>query len=96
MKYGTQTWTKIGKKWCQEKEDSLDRSELCMIAKEFGIKKPPDRQVSVMKMNRSCNKVAHELCQFNRRVLSGGVLLSAVPTCASRPAWEDCNTNIVD
>jgi hypothetical protein len=96
MKYGTQTWTKIGKKWCQEKEDSLDRSELCMIAKEFGIKKPPDRQVSVMKMNRSCNKVAHELCQFNRRVLSGGVLLSAVPTCASRPAWEDCNTNLVD
>jgi hypothetical protein len=61
------------------KEDSLDRSELCMIAKEFRIKKPPDRQVSIMKTNRSCNKVAHELCQFSRRVLSGG----------------DCNPNLV-
>jgi hypothetical protein len=43
------------------KEDSLDRSELCMIAKEFRIKKPHDRQVSIMKTNRSCNKVAHEV-----------------------------------
>ena len=72
-------------------DDGQDRSEVGLIAREFKLKKPPDREVLLVKVNRSCNSVAHELCQLRRRELSGGVLLSAVPTCVSRSAWFDCN-----
>jgi ribonuclease HI len=77
------------------REGSMDRSEISIIAKEFRRKKPPDRQVKILKINRNCNKVAHELCQFSRRELSSGVLLSAVPTCVSRAACNDCNPDIM-
>jgi hypothetical protein len=61
-----------------------DRSEMCIAAREFKHKKPPDRQVVLVKVDRCCNKVAHELCQFSRREWCSGVLLSAIPTCARR------------
>jgi hypothetical protein len=34
-------------------------------------------------------------CQFSRREWCSGVLLSAIPTCASKSAWDDCNQNSV-
>jgi hypothetical protein len=77
------------------KEGSIDRSEVGMIANEFKLKKPHDRQVKLSKIYRNNNMVAHDLCQFSRRELSSGVLLSAVPTCASRSAWKDCDPNII-
>jgi hypothetical protein len=75
--------------------DSNDRSEICIIAKEFKLKKSPDRQVILPKISRVCNVVAHELCQFGRKELCGGVLQSSVPTCVSRAALIDCNQNYV-
>jgi hypothetical protein len=43
------------------RDDSTNRSELCIVAREFKHKKPPDRQVVLVKVDRCCNKVAHEL-----------------------------------
>jgi hypothetical protein len=77
------------------KDNSPDRSDLCSIAREFKLKKPPSRQICLAEVGRNCNLVAHDLCQFGRRELSGGVLLSLIPTSASRSAWADCNQNIV-
>jgi ribonuclease HI len=77
------------------KETSCNRSEVGMIAKEFSLLKPPDRQVTISKVMRSCNKVAHNLCQLSRSVLCGGVLQGAVPTCALEAALEDCNNYVV-
>jgi ribonuclease HI len=76
--------------------ENLNRTDLGIVAKEFRLKKPPDRQVSLVKVDRNCNMVAHSICQMSRRELSSGVLLSAVPTCVSRSAWKDCNQNPVD
>ena len=77
------------------KVDSLDRSEVCLIAKEFNLLKPPDRQIIISKVNRRWNKVAHGLCQLSRSVLCSGVLQGAVPTCVSKAALDDCNSNTV-
>jgi ribonuclease HI len=77
------------------KSDSMDRSESCVIAKEFRLKKPPDRQVVLAKISRVYNAVAHELCQLGRRELSGGVLQNSVPTCVSKAVLDDCNQNFV-
>jgi hypothetical protein len=65
------------------RDDSTNRSKLCIVAREFKGKKPPDRQV---KVDICCNKVAHELCQFSRREWCSGVLLSAILTCTSKSA----------
>jgi hypothetical protein len=73
------------------KDDSIDRSTISQIARDFRLKKPPDRQVILAKISRGCNAVAHDLCQLGRRVLSGGVLQGAVPTCASNSVLNDCN-----
>jgi hypothetical protein len=54
------------------KEGSSNRSEVCLIAKEFNYMKPLDRQVIISKVNRLCNKVAHSLCQLSRNVLCSG------------------------
>jgi hypothetical protein len=79
------------------KQTSCNRSEVCLIAKEFNLLKPPDRQVIISKIQRSCNKVAHNMCQLSRSVLCGGVLQGVVPTCASKAALEDCNNyNVFD
>jgi ribonuclease HI len=43
-------------------EGNMDRSEVSIIAKEFRRKRPPNRQVKISEINRTCNKVAHELC----------------------------------
>ena len=77
------------------KEDSTNRTEVRLIAKEFKLKKPPDRQVNLLKISRNCNFAAHDLCQFGRRELSGGVLKSSVPACVSKSALNDCNKNNV-
>jgi hypothetical protein len=77
------------------KESSFDRSEVCLIAKEFKLLKPPDRQIVITKTDRLCNKVAHGLCQLSRSVLCGGVLQGAVPTCVSKAALDDCNQHSV-
>jgi hypothetical protein len=77
------------------KETSCNHSEVGMIAKEFSLLKPPDRQVTISKVMRPCNKVAHNLSQLSRNVLCGGVLQGAVSTCASEAALEDCNNCIV-
>ena len=77
------------------KEDSTNRTEVRLIAKEFKLKKPPDRQVNLLKISRNCNFAAHDLCQFGRRELSGGVLKSSVPECVSKSALNDCNKNNV-
>jgi hypothetical protein len=69
--------------------------DLCQIAKEFKLLKPPDRQIVMSKVSRICNKVAHGLCQLSRSVLCGGVLQGAVPTCVSKAALNDCNQNNV-
>ena len=53
------------------KDDSMDRTEVSLIAKEFRLNKPPDQQVVLSKISRICNSVAHNLCQFDRRELSG-------------------------
>jgi ribonuclease HI len=76
--------------------ENLNRTDLGIVAKEFRLKKPPDRQVSLVKVDRNCNMVAHSICQMSRRELSSGVLLSAVPTCVSRSARNDCNQNPID
>ena len=67
-----------------------------LIAREFKQKKSPDRKVLLAKVDRNCNKVAHDLCQFSRRELSSGVLPSAIPAYASRSAWSDCNQTMID
>jgi hypothetical protein len=77
------------------KEGSMDRSEVSIIANEFKLNKPPDRQVKLAKIHRKFNMIAHAMRQFSRREWSSGVLLSAVLTCASRSAWKDCNPNII-
>jgi hypothetical protein len=77
------------------KESRCDRSEVCLIAKEFKLLKPPNRQIVITKTDRVCNKVAHGLCQLSRSVLCGGVLEGVVPTCMSKAALEDCNQHYV-
>ena len=77
------------------RETSCNRSEVHLIAKEFSLLKHSDRQVNITKVARSCNMVAHNLCQLSRSVLCGGVLQGAVPTCASKSALNDCNNYIV-
>jgi hypothetical protein len=77
------------------KQTSWNRSEVCLIVKEFNLLKPPDRQVIISKIQRSCNKVAHNLCQLSRSVLCGGVLQGTLPTCALKAALEDCNQHNV-
>ena len=67
-----------------------------LVAREFKLKKPSNREVIVVKVDRNCNKVAHDLCQLSLRELSGGVLLSAITSCASRLAWSDCNQTVID
>ena len=59
-----------------------DRSEVGLIAREFKLKKPPDQKIVLTIADKSCNTVAHDMCQFRSRKLSGGVLLSAILTCA--------------
>jgi ribonuclease HI len=76
-------------------EDNNDRSEVCMIAKEFKIKKPPDRRVILTKVSRKCNQVAHELCQLARRGLCSGMMQGSLPTCVLRSALLDCNPNTI-
>ena len=61
------------------RDEKSDRSEVGLIAREFKQKKSPDRKVLLAKVDRNCNKVAHDLCQFSRRELSSGVLPSAIP-----------------
>jgi hypothetical protein len=64
------------------KADSVDRSETSVIAKEFRLKKPPDRHVLLAKISRVYNAVAHDLCQFGRRESCGGVLqISGLNNC---------------
>jgi hypothetical protein len=69
--------------------------DLCQIAKEFKLLKPPDRQIVMSKVSRICNKVAHGLYQLSRSVLSGGILQGALPTWVSKAALDDCNQNNV-
>jgi hypothetical protein len=78
------------------REGSMDRSEVCMIAKEFHLKIPPDCKVVLAKISRNYNTVAHELRQLARRDVCGGVLQSSVPTCMLRSTLTDCNPNEVD
>jgi hypothetical protein len=68
------------------KDGIIDMSEVSIIAKEFKLKKPPDQQVKLVKIDRKHNMVSHDLCQYIRRELSNRVLLSAVPTYALRSA----------
>jgi hypothetical protein len=71
----------------------MDRSKVSMIAKEFLLKKSSDRLVVVVKINRICNYVAHDLCQMARTDVCVGVLQSLVPTCALSSTLSDCNPN---
>ena len=77
------------------KPESCDRPEISLIAKDYNLLKPPDRQVVLSKINRASNSVAHELCQYGRSVLCGGVLQGNVPTCVLEMALKDCNPNTV-
>jgi hypothetical protein len=63
------------------KENSCDRSEVCLIAKKFKLLTPLYRQIVITKTRRICNKVAHGLSQLSRSVLYGGLLQGARPTC---------------
>jgi hypothetical protein len=76
--------------------ENLNRAYLGIVVKEFRLKKPHDRQVFPVKIDRNCNMVDHAICPMSRRELNSGVLLSAVSTCMSRLAWNDCNQNPVD
>jgi hypothetical protein len=78
------------------REGSMDRSEVCMIAKEFYLKIPPDRKVVLTKISRNCNTVAHELCRLACRDVCGGVLQSSVLTYVLRSTLTDCNPNEID
>jgi hypothetical protein len=77
------------------KETSGNHSEVCLLASEFGVLKPPGRQVNISKMMRSCSKVALSLCQLSRSVLCGDIIQGVVSTCASKAALEDCKNYIV-
>ena len=39
------------------KDDSMDRTEVSLIAKEFRLKKPPDQRVILSKISRICNSL---------------------------------------
>ena len=60
----------------------MERSDIGLVAREFKLKKPPDRLTVIQKVDRRCNRAAHDLCQLSRRELSCGVLLGAIPPCA--------------
>jgi ribonuclease HI len=59
------------------KEGSIESSEISIIAKKYRLKNSPNRKVIPAKFDRRHNIVAHYICQFSRRELSGGLILSA-------------------
>ena len=78
------------------KEDICDRSEVFFMAKEFNLLRPPAPARHILsKCSVNCNSVAHGLSQLSRSVLCGVVLQGALPTCVSKAALDDCNSNNV-
>jgi hypothetical protein len=53
----------------------------------------PDFKVT--KVNRSGNRLAHELVALGRRELRGLLLLGSVPSCVAELTKKNCNPNLV-
>jgi hypothetical protein len=70
------------------KETSCNPSEVSLIAKELSFLKPLDPQVIMGKVDRSCNRIAHNLCQLNRSVLCGGVFQVVGPIYMLKVIWK--------
>jgi hypothetical protein len=57
----------------------MNRSDVGLIAMEFWTLAKQNYQVTVSKIHRNCNRVAHDICQFSRRELCTDVLQGSVP-----------------
>jgi ribonuclease HI len=74
---------------------TMDRSEVGLIAMEFWTLAKQNYQVTVSKIHRNCNRVAHDICQFSRRELCSGVLQGSVPASVLGSALSDCNLDVL-
>ena len=74
--------------------DLLDRSNLVDLKREALSIARMMASLKIIKINRSANRVAHEIAKFCFNNKSDGILINSVPPCVAKVVTDDC-TNIV-